>query len=90
MELWRTLKYTLSLPERTLRSVSAAVGGVSRFLTDSLLPTSLRGTTFYQVFLGNTQRFLAESIGKGLEKPHGSLTLGGASSVASASCGEGS
>ncbi len=63
MTLRRAILYTLSLPERALRSASAAIGGTSKLLSDTLLPRSLRGTTFYRVFLGNTQRFLIESLG---------------------------
>jgi hypothetical protein len=64
MALLDALRYTLTLPERTLRSLSAAVGGVSKLLTDTILPQSLRGTAFYQALLGNTQRFLVESLGE--------------------------
>ena len=58
------LLYALSLPERTLRSTSAAVGGVSKLMTDTLLPRSVRGLTFYKYFVGNTQKFLVESLGE--------------------------
>lgn len=56
--------YALSLPERLLRSSSAAAGGVSKLLTDTLLPKSLRSLTFYQYLVGNTQRLLIESLGE--------------------------
>lgn len=64
MTLKDALLYTLSLPERLLRSTSAAVGGVSKLMTDSLLPRSVRGLTFYKYFVGNTQAFLIESLGE--------------------------
>lgn len=64
MGLKDALLYALSLPERLLRSTSAAVGGVSKIMTDTLLPTSVRGLTFYQYFVGNTQRLLIESLGE--------------------------
>lgn len=64
MGLKDALFYALSLPERLLRSTSAAVGGVSKLLTDSLLPKSVRGLTFYRYFVGNTQRLLIESLGE--------------------------
>jgi hypothetical protein len=57
------LLYALSLPERLLRSTSAAVGGVSKIMTDTLLPASVRDLTFYRYFVGNTQRLLIESLG---------------------------
>lgn len=61
--LFEALGYALSLPERTIRSVAGAVGGVSKIMTDTLLPRSLRGTSFYKYFLGNTQKFLIEGLG---------------------------
>ncbi len=63
MSLTDALLYVVSLPERTLRSVAAGIGGVSKLATDSLLPSSLRGTKFYTFLLGNTQRFIIEGIG---------------------------
>ncbi len=64
MGLKDALLYALSLPERLLRSTSAAVGGVSKLMTDTLLPSSVRGLTFYRYFVGNTQRLLIESLGE--------------------------
>lgn len=64
MGLKDALLYALSLPERALRSVSAAVGGVSKLMTDTLLPRSVRGLTFYKFCVGNTQKFLVESLGQ--------------------------
>ena len=63
MTLKKALVYALSLPERALRSTAAAVGGVSKLMTDTLLPKSVRGLTFYKYFVGNTQKFLIESLG---------------------------
>ena len=63
MNVKNALLYALSLPERTVRSASAAVGGVSKLLTDSLLPESVRETTLYRVMIGNTQKFVIESLG---------------------------
>jgi hypothetical protein len=64
MTLKDALLYALSLPERLLRSTSAAVGGVSKLMTDTLLPRSVRGLTFYRYFVGNTQKLLIESLGE--------------------------
>jgi hypothetical protein len=61
------LGYTLSLPERTLRSLAALVGGMTTLLTTSLLPDSLRGTTTYRITVGLFQQFLIEKMA-GIEK----------------------
>jgi hypothetical protein len=57
------LKYTVSLPERTVRALAAGVGGMSKILTDLVLPDSLRGTTTYKVLVGNMQRLVIERVG---------------------------
>ena len=54
--------YTLSLPERTVRSLAALIGGTTTLLTDSLLPESLRGSTTYQVTFGLFQKFILEKM----------------------------
>jgi hypothetical protein len=56
--------YGLSLPERLLRSTAAATGGVSKLLTDTLLPRSMRELTLYRYVVGNTQKLLIESLGE--------------------------
>jgi hypothetical protein len=56
------LSYGLSLPERSLRSLAALVGGTTALLTNSLLPESLRGTTTYRVTVGLFQKFLLERM----------------------------
>ena len=38
------LNYSLSLPERTVRSLAAVAGGTTTLLTDTLLPESMRQT----------------------------------------------
>lgn len=63
MTLKKALVYALSLPERALRSTAAALGGVSKLMTDTLLPKTVRGLTLYKYVVGNTQKFLIESIG---------------------------
>jgi hypothetical protein len=55
--------YTLSLPERSFRSLAALVGGTTSLLTDSLLPEVLRDTTTYRVTVGLFQKFLVEKMG---------------------------
>ena len=64
------VKYTVSLPERTLKAICAGIGGVSKLVTDLVIPESLRGTTTYRVMLGNMQRFVIERVG-GVEKVYG-------------------
>lgn len=56
------LMYTLSLPERTIRSLASIVGGTSILLSDTLFPTSLRGTTTYKVTIGLMQQFILERV----------------------------
>lgn len=56
--------YMVSLPERTIRSLAAVVGGTTSLLTETLFPEALRGTTLYRIFLGDTQRFLVEKIAR--------------------------
>jgi hypothetical protein len=60
--LYRQLAYVASLPERTIRSLAAMVGGTVGLLTEALFPEALRDTTLYRVFLGDTQRFVVEKI----------------------------
>ncbi len=56
------LNYALSLPERTIRSLAALAGGASTLLVETLLPDSLRGTTFYTVTIGLLQQFVIEKV----------------------------
>jgi len=56
------LMYTLSLPERAIRSLAALVGGISILLAETLFPKSLRGTTTYKVTIGLMQQFIIERV----------------------------
>jgi hypothetical protein len=56
------LRYVLSLPERSLRSLAAVAGGTSLLLTETLFPAALRGTTLYRVFIGDAQRFVVDQV----------------------------
>ncbi|HEY3226848.1 MAG TPA: hypothetical protein VGK61_07645 [Planctomycetota bacterium] len=60
----RSLAYVASLPERAIRSASAAGGGASRLATDTALPRSFRRTNLYGFLIGNFQRFLIEDVGR--------------------------
>ena len=61
-DVFKAFGYTLSLPERLVRSTAAAVGGVSKLLTDTIIPEPLRKTTAYTAMVGNMQRFLIEKV----------------------------
>lgn len=61
-DMFRAFGYTLSLPERLVRSAAAAVGGASKLLTDTLIPEPLRRTTAYTAMIGNAQRFFIEKV----------------------------
>ncbi len=58
------LGYMLSLPERTMRSLAAVAGGTTSLLTETLVPESLRDTRFYQIMVGDAQRFVVEQVGQ--------------------------
>jgi hypothetical protein len=59
---YRGLKYAMSLPERTIRSLAALAGGTSRLLVETLFPESLRRSTTYRVTLGMMQQFIIEQV----------------------------
>jgi hypothetical protein len=61
-DVFKAFGYTLSLPERLVRSTAVAVGGVSKLLTDTIIPEPLRKTTAYTAMVGNIQRLVIEKI----------------------------
>lgn len=61
-DIFSAFGYTLSLPERLVRSTAAAIGGASKLLTDTIIPEPLRKTTAYTAMVGNFQRFFIEKI----------------------------
>jgi len=61
-DIFSAFGYTLSLPERLVRSTAAAVGGASKLLTDTIIPEPLRKTMAYTSMVGNFQRFFIEKI----------------------------
>ncbi len=61
-DIFSAFGYTLSLPERLVRSTAAAVGGASKLLTHTIIPEPLRKTTAYTAMVGNFQRFFIEKI----------------------------
>jgi len=61
-EAFKAFGFTLSLPERLVRSAAVAIGGTSKLLTDTLIPEPLRKTTAYTAMVGNSQRFFIEKV----------------------------
>jgi len=55
--------YALSLPERTLRALAAAAGGLIYEATEVLLPGWLRRSRLYQAIVATTLRIVIEFIG---------------------------
>lgn len=56
--------YLLSLPERTLRSLSAVSGGLLRELGQAALPAAVRRSRLYRTMVEQTLRFLIEQVGE--------------------------
>jgi len=56
--------YVLSLPERTLRSVSALAGGLARETAAVVLPIGLRRGRLYRNLVEVTLQFLIEKVGQ--------------------------
>jgi len=59
-----TLGYTLSLPERAVRSLVAVAAGATKIVADTVVPRPLRKSRTYAALVGNAQRFLIEKIGE--------------------------
>ena len=62
--LGRIDRYLLSLPERTVRSATAASAGLLRELGDVALPAAVRRTSLYRNMVEGTLRFLIETVGE--------------------------
>jgi hypothetical protein len=60
----RPARYLLSLPERSLRALTALSAGLLRESGEITLPPSFRRTRLYQSIVDQTLRFLIERIGK--------------------------
>ena len=61
--LWDISLYTLSIPERYLRGLTALTGGMLKETSDLVLPDFVRDTTTYNIFVGNILRFAVENVG---------------------------
>jgi hypothetical protein len=55
--------YALSLPERTVRSLSALSGGLLREVSQLVLPAQVREAALYRATAGIALRFLIEQLG---------------------------
>jgi hypothetical protein len=60
----RLKRYLLSLPERTVRSATAASAGLIRELGDVAVPAAVRRTSLYRNMVEGTLRFLIETVGE--------------------------
>ena len=58
------LRYTLSLPERALRSASAGVSGAARESAALLVPQAFQNSKTYAVMIRQMLDFLAEDVGR--------------------------
>lgn len=61
------LVYSLSIPERALRSVSSVAGGTLRESAALLVPEAFRSSKTYSIFVTQMLDFLAEDVG-GVER----------------------
>src|SRR6185436_15479096 len=64
MDRQRITDYFCSLPERTLRSISALAGGAVREIGEVALPARLRRSRLYSSLVDSTARFLIEQVGQ--------------------------
>ncbi|MGD8377507.1 MAG: hypothetical protein PVF68_15350 [Acidobacteriota bacterium] len=56
--------YLLTLPERSLRSISALSAGLLRELGEATLPAAVRRSSLYRNLVDGTLRFLIETVGE--------------------------
>jgi len=64
MDRQRITDYFCSLPERSLRSISAIIGGAVREIGEVALPARLRRSRLYHALVDSTARFLIENVGQ--------------------------
>ena len=58
----RRLRYLVSLPERTIRSLAAVIAGMTALLTEMILPDAVRDSTIYKITVGMTLQFVTERV----------------------------
>ncbi len=61
--IWNVSLYTLSIPERYLRGLTALTGGMLKETTDIVVPDFVQDTTSYNLFVANLLRFAVENVG---------------------------
>ena len=62
-DLSRFLFYSLSLPERTVRSTVGLAAGAAKEAAELLVPQSFQSSKTYEIVLKNSLKFLTEDIG---------------------------
>lgn len=78
--LFGSLLYGLSLPERTLRSLSAVVAGLAGETATFLIPAAFRSSRSYSTFIQQSLDFMARDIG-GVAAPAADPSRRGAESA---------
>ncbi len=63
----RFLMYTLSLPERVVRSTVGVTAGAARETAHALVPQAFKSSKVYELVIANSLRFLTEEVG-GVER----------------------
>jgi len=66
--LSRFLLYTVSLPERVVRSTVGLTAGAAREAAHALVPQAFQSSKTYEIVVANSLRFLVEDVG-GVESP---------------------
>jgi hypothetical protein len=62
--LLRLLAYSLSLPERLLRSSLVFAAGIFKELCERLVPGAIQDTQLFQAFIGRANRYVIEDMAK--------------------------
>jgi len=62
--LWDSTLYSISLPERYFRGLTALLGGMLHETTELLIPDFVKDTTTYNIFVSNLLRFAVENVGE--------------------------
>lgn len=58
----KSARFYLTLPERTLRSLTSAVTGITSLTTKLLMPKFIKNSATYRVTFGMLQQFLIETV----------------------------
>lgn len=64
------LNYTLSLPERTVRSTAALLSGIARESAEFLVPTAFQDSKTYRTFVKQMLDMVAHDVG-GVKRAEG-------------------